>query len=429
MAYFEQFKQLDAQTLFSGSVSSATVGSAIDTSNFGNIVVQFSSTQGSGQIQAYIEGTNDQLEWFPLILNPINDLAVTDTITAEGGYQFKTSFKYIRTNVTYVSGTYNITILGRAGTGENSSDTLAAAFNPDTPLQVAFGAGVKQDKNGALILSDGIPFYLNGNNNTYIINLNGYSSIYLQLSGAQTLTTFQSIDGTLWSACWFGINSGTSISSTPNAAGIWVGAVMGQYLKIVVSGAVATTMTAAVVLKQAPFNGNYFNTGISPVNVQQHQSATWQNAGVVGVPAVAGPAQAGSAASAYPMPIAGVDAGNILRRPLTDTAGRLIANNQMGSVYISGANTANTNYALSSNTAYPQNYIGILPATFQQSAALNVQDTSQFEGQTRDELLSQILLELRILNQQIYELPVALATSNYSEAPENYRSEQSIFKQ
>jgi len=58
-----------------------------------------------------------------------------------------------------------------------------------------------------------------------------------------------------------------------------------------------------------------------------------------------------------------------------------------------------------------------------------VQDATQTEGQSRDELLTQILLELRILNQQIYELPRLLVTGQQaSDPPDTLRQEQSIFK-
>lgn len=432
MAYFEQFKQLDAQTLFSGSVSAPTVGAAIDTSNFGNIIVQYSSTSGVGQIQAYIEGTNDQVEWFSILLNPINDLSVVDTITAEGGYQFKTSFKYIRTNTTYVLGTYNINILGRAGPGENASDALTAAFNPDTPLQVAFGAGVKQDKSGALILSDGIPYLLAGSN-TFIINLDGYSTIILQMATAQTVTATQSIDGTFWTPSYFGLHSAAQVSVTPSVAGLWTAPVLGKYLRLIVSGALAGPTLVSVMLKQGSMTFGHYNGGTTSVNLAQFSGTGIAGTGTAGQLGVGGIQVAGGAASAFPVAVAGADAGNLIRNLRTDTLGRTIANSnlsQVGSVYISGVTTANTNYPLSANNVYPQNLIGILPSTFQQSAALNVQDTTQFEGQSVAELLAQILLEMRIMNQQLYELPRSLATNqNASDPPEQFRSEPSIFNQ
>jgi hypothetical protein len=60
------------------------------------------------------------------------------------------------------------------------------------------------------------------------------------------------------------------------------------------------------------------------------------------------------------------------------------------SAALSSANTGNTPVAV---------------AGYNNQIGLSVQDTTQFEGQTQTELLAQILQELKILNQQIFELP------------------------
>ena len=58
-----------------------------------------------------------------------------------------------------------------------------------------------------------------------------------------------------------------------------------------------------------------------------------------------------------------------------------------------------------------------------------VQDVTQQEGQSQIELLAQILQELKILNQQMYELPRLLASGQLSvDPPEMLRQEPSIFK-
>ena len=57
-----------------------------------------------------------------------------------------------------------------------------------------------------------------------------------------------------------------------------------------------------------------------------------------------------------------------------------------------------------------------------------VQDVTQQEGQSQIELMAQILQELKILNQQIYELPRLLASGQLSvDPPEMLRKEPSIF--
>ena len=441
MAYLEQINLPDAVVLYNDTVMAPTVGPSIDTTGYGNIVVQVDCET---QIQAIMEGTNDQLDWFPIYINPLNDLPVTDFIAAEGGYQFKTTFTYIRFNVSYCGGGdgCKFVIIGRAGQGDNAGDNIVAAFNPDTPINIAFGNGVKQDRNGALILSDGIPYYI-PDNATYVINLNGYSAIYIQLSGAITVTATQSIDGTLWSASYFGLNSGVTLSNTPNAAGIWSGPVVGQYLRLVVTGAVGTQMTAAVVLKSTPMNAGYFNQGNQPANISQIAGAavaagTAQlginmqniagtaavNAGVAGTLAIGGNIAAGVAPTLNPVLTGGIDNAGLTRRILTDTTGRLITtvgNSAFGSAYFTNSNSP------SANAAFPQNTIGVLPATYQQSAALNVQDTMQVEGLNSPEILTLILLELRILNQQINELPTAMASNSLLDPPDRYRQESSIF--
>ena len=60
--------------------------------------------------------------------------------------------------------------------------------------------------------------------------------------------------------------------------------------------------------------------------------------------------------------------------------------------------------------------------------SIEVQDVNQFEGQSQIELMAQILLELKILNQQIYELPGLLALGKPAQdEPQTMRNEPSIF--
>jgi hypothetical protein len=68
------------------------------------------------------------------------------------------------------------------------------------------------------------------------------------------------------------------------------------------------------------------------------------------------------------------------------------------------------------------------PQSPQNVASTPVQNTEQFEGTQTIELLAMILIELRILNQQIYELPNALATGAPPiDTPENYRKDPSFY--
>ena len=70
--------------------------------------------------------------------------------------------------------------------------------------------------------------------------------------------------------------------------------------------------------------------------------------------------------------------------------------------------------------------VGDIPAsqTVQGVTAVPVADANQFEGQSQIELMAQILLELKILNQQIYELAIG---SLARDEPQAMRNEPSIF--
>jgi hypothetical protein len=426
MAYLEQVKIQDGTTLYSGTISATGTTTIVDTQYYGSVSIQVAGAIRSF-INAQVEGSNDQSDWDILLLNSTSDVSITDTINStDDTFTLNTSHRYIRINVAQFTGSPIITIVGRSGTGPNAADKLTAAFNPDTPLNVKFGVGVKQDAFGALILSDGIPYLLQGSN-TFIINLDGYSTIILQLSSTQTVTATQSIDGTFWTATSFYLNSGASVSTTPNAAGLWSGPVLGKYLRVVISGAVAGPTQVSVMLKNTPMNSTYFNTGITPVNLVQYSGTAIAGTGTAGQMAVGGVQVAGGAASAFPIAVAGADPGNLIRNIKTDVVGRLALS--PGS-YLTGYNpgagfsaTANTNAA---NVAS----LGI--ATAQQSPqnipTLAVQDQTQYEGQSHVELLAQILIEMKIMNQQLYELPKILSLNiTNSDTPEQLRADPTIF--
>lgn len=427
MAYFEQLKLLDAQTLYTGVISQANTGPVLDTTNYGNIVVQVNGDTNSGvAVNMTIEGSNDQVEWYTILVNNLNDLAVFDTITGDGGYQFPTSYRYIRYNVANYLGVPTVTFLGRAGSGSSSIESLTAAFNRDTPLQVAFGAGVKQDNYGGLILSDGIPYFMQGNN-TFVFNLNGYNTIVLQLSAGYTATCSQSIDGTFFTAAPFCFLTNTTATTTPNSAGIWSGPVVGQYLKIVLTGAVAGQ--CSILLKNAPLSGAYFNSTYAPVSLSHIAGTATVSGGVAGTLAVGGNLVSGNTPTLLPITVGGTDYLNLTKRFQTDYAGRQLISAVSPYFGTLANNTGQiaTNSPVA-NTQVGINTLGSLPASYQQSAALNVQDTSQFEGKNFTELLAQILLELKILNQQIYELPRLIAEGEESsDPPETFRDEPSMF--
>jgi hypothetical protein len=420
MAYFEQISINDGATLYSGTIAATGAGASISTQFYSSVTVQVT---GAGYGTINIEGSNDGTNWSTIKLLPSSDVALVDSITASDEiYTFKVSTLYIRYNVQQYSGTLNLVIVGRSNTGPNAADNLTAAFDPNTPLNVKVQN--KTDQFGALMLSDGIPYFMTGNN-IYVFNTNGYASFTIQLSGTTPATAVaQSIDGEYYSSTPIfnisalsaqgGVNtSGAGVTST-NSAGIYVGAIYGQFLRITLSAGAGTVPgQVSIILKNAPISASYSNLGVNPTNITT----------------IAGTAinSIGAAATVSALPISGADISGLIRRLLTDVSGRAIVTGGIPLFLTPSGVQQNTP---SSSTALPHNSIGMLPHTYQLSGAMNVQDTSQFEGQTQIELLAQILLEMRIMNQQLYELPRLMATSQQSfDPPETFRQEPSIFNQ
>lgn len=120
------------------------------------------------------------------------------------------------------------------------------------------------------------------------------------------------------------------------------------------------------------------------------------SAGATGILAVGGNVAAGSAPTVFPLPMGGIDTSGKTQRILTDTSGRI----QLA------------------NSSVPQDIYNNNP--------LSVQDTSIAEDGSRViDLLTQILLELRIANQQRYEFNFGVATQN--DEPSVYRSDPTMF--
>lgn len=74
--------------------------------------------------------------------------------------------------------------------------------------------------------------------------------------------------------------------------------------------------------------------------------------------------------------------------------------------------------------------VGNIPAveTAQNVTVIPTAEVATLDGQSQIEILQQILLELKILNQQIYELPRLLSLGLPSvDEPGQFRNEPSVF--
>jgi len=415
------------------STSTATVafypivGTSIDTTNYASVVIQ---ATGTFMAEIFIEGSNDNTNWDKLYILPLNDLVLTDNISVAGNYHLKTSTRYIRYNVQQIqNGTIaGIIMYGRSGTGPSAADGLSIALSQEqyTPLNVNIMSGLKTDQKQALVLADAsVPFVIQNPSvgSNYIIDTTGYQSIDLTSIGYTASAVQGSNDGLTWSAI-----TGTTlagVSSTTVAAGTsYVFPCYTKYVRFIASA----SGTATGFLRQQPYNmGLNISTiagvaisattaqlGMNLVNIGGTAAVTGGLAGTIGV---GGPSAANITPTYNYLGVGGIDANGFMRRILTDSTGRL----QLNGFNAISAQSANT------STTDPKTTIGAITSTTQATAALNVQDTSQFEGQSQVELLALILLELRIANQQRYEMVNILnnGITNGMDPPENFRSDPS----
>jgi hypothetical protein len=145
------------------------------------------------------------------------------------------------------------------------------------------------------------------------------------------------------------------------------------------------------------WSGNYTTsvpTATANNSITQFGGTNIVTAGVAGIPSVGGNIAPGTAATANPMPIGGVDASNLTRRLLTDATGK-------AQVSVIGALSAQNAFSVPSNP---------------------ILDVGTDNGFNQYELLSQMLLELRILNQQVYNL----MGYQGADSPDTYRVDQSF---
>ena len=369
----------DNTQLYSNTIISVGAISGIDTTGYMSIIAQISGTWVGELI---FEGSNDNSTWTQLLNMPVNEITMDDVINQNGIVQVKSTSKYIRLNVTQlVSGSIVVLIFGRTVAGVSAADRLSYAMdrNNNLPLYVQETAS-KKDLSNALIPSDApTPIYgFAAATNSVIFNVDttGYQSVAIQgITVGSGITIQTSNDGITW-ANLEGFQSATNIYlvTIPNS-GMFFFPCSGRFVRGLMSGANFTNVL--VYLRQQPIvpllaSGN-------PMSLQSVAGNAIITGGVSGLLAVAGNIANGVAPTANPNLIGGIDTSGLTRRILTDTSGRLI-------------NAATD----ATNTSRP---IGAIPAAagIQNVAALNVMETSQFEGQSFLELLSQILLELRII--------------------------------
>jgi len=372
---------VDSTALLVGSIVAIGAGAAIDTTGFAAITIQLTGTW-SGTLT--IEGSNDATatSWEGLpVLSP-DELAMQTAINDNGLYSLKTTTRYIRYNVSALTGTIAASLIGRMSEGSRASDRISFALDEGSGvnLQVAV-KNLSRDQFGALFLSDA-PQVVYGSANVankvlFTVDTSGFQSIALQIWGtwAGTVTFQASNDGSTWvSVAGWSTATGVAAVATTTANGLFSIPCVGRLFRATETAYTSGLVQATAYCRNQPASPML---AIPSINVAQVAGTAPPSAGVAGVTPVGGNVAVAATPTAYPVVVAGVDSTGKVRRMLTDAAGMT---------------------ALPSVSA---------PAGIQNLAAQAMIETSQVEGQSFIELLVQILNELKIHSFYISELPIA----------------------
>jgi hypothetical protein len=431
----------DNKTLFSGTVTTTGAGATIDVSGFSTLLVQVSGSTFNGIIT--FERSLDNVYWSPALVTELNALNEKTQIETAGLYFVRTEAQYLRYNVTNISGSATLVIDGTQSVVSNA-DKVAWAMDEtnNTPLNVKLqfqNSGIKQDLSGAFILSDApAPVTVNqAIGSTTTIDTQGYQSIQIT-----TNATFAAGLGVTYSNdnLTFIINTplltGSGTVNTGLAASqTYVSPCYGRFARIVATAAgsftyVLRNYSSLVAQNLAGINGAAVNSAIAQlgVNMQQVGGVTTVTGGLAGTLGVGGSGAVGAIPLTSPIIAGGIDPAGLTRRLASDT---------LGSLFVSARVIPTNLAALGGTTQAP---VPVSLAGYNNQVPLAVQDTSQFEGQTQIELLAQMLQELKILNQQIYELPRILAGQlngintagnlpmfTYGDEPTAMRNDASLF--
>ena len=400
----------DNTNLLNTTVSTVSTGTGIDVSGFSTILVQVSGSTFNGIIT--FERSLDNVYWSPALVTELNALNQKTQIETAGLYFVRTEAQFIRYNVTNISGSATLVIDGSQNVVSNA-DKVAWAMDEtnNTPLNVklqAQNSGIKQDLSGAFILSDApAPVTVNTSvtNTTNIIDTQGYQTISITTGLGIVGTVSGSNDGITFNPMiGYSMLSGLSTSALA-AVGNYIFPCLTRYIRVVVT----VVGTYTYYLRNQPYTNNSVNLqqingataaqgtaqlGVNIVNVGGTGAVT---GGVAGTLSVGGTNVVGVASASNPVLIGGVDPTGLARRAATTMLGDVITGNRTiptSSGALSSTTTGNTPIGSAG-------YINQIPHT--------VQDTSQFEGQSQVELLAQLLQEVKILNQQFYELPKVLS--------------------
>lgn len=429
----------DNTVLYSGTLTNTGSISGVDTTDFQTVSIQVS---GSWEGIVMVEGSNDNSYYIPLMTYPINEFTLVDNINEDGIYNLTTPTRFVRLNVVQlVTGSINTLIHGRTVAGPNAVDGLSLAMDrtQNMPLNVQEVNGspgvLRKDSSNALILSDGnVVLTVNRafavNDIMATIDTQGYQLMAIHMiNGGGTFTQIVpqgSNDGINYSTSALSVYA---LSASPLSPNTYISPnnnswsyipCTTRFIRIICPQAGTFNFVVALRNQPSPLVVPGSTTGIgvfatAPSNVTSNNAAGGNT--LASGYNVAGPNLPGSTTVAQPVIVGGRQAptsitpAGITRVLLTDSDGRT----QVGLNVLDQAKTIGTQLQAISNN-------------FQNGNSLSVTDLSQTEGQGRDELLYQILLEMRIMNQYMSELPQKLnAGLNNLDEPSQFRNDPSVF--
>lgn len=296
---------------------------------------------------------------------------------------------------------------------------LAQDKRENAPLYVS-DIDQKRDPQGASVQSDNVlagSKVLSKLNDALTVDTTGYNSVVFFIRASENTSVNCIVESSVDGKSWLIVSASTSqsgqvasgsvsaISVTSLNTFITQAGCVGRYVRMRISFYSVGSVLVEGYLRTAQYPLGLFT--FVPVQLSSLGVSTivgtaaggWNSfTNMSGIP-IGGISQPGVGQPAWPIIVGGTDeptkaalAG--VTRPLrTDTTGRPILGTDFGS------------------TAYgtvPPRGVGGRPNSMQGSQTLLVEDVGQSEGDTMPMLLQQILVELKMLNQQINELPFTL---------------------
>jgi len=396
----------DNALLQSSAITTVSTGAWIDTTGYAELTAQFS---GTANFSVLFETSNDQVNIDTQFVLSRDELSLQDVIETNGTYGIKRAGIYTRWNCISITGTENVTIIGRTATGITGADMLSFAMDRSTrtPLQVQLPVDLKQDSSGALFWADSAiyNFYSSSATTPVIIDTTGYQSIVFHQAtpGIVTPTIANDLSLPFVSVSGYSTAAPQTLLQATTAASITVWPVIARYIKFT---GPATVVNGTIVLRETPFSAMIPTN--AAVNVAQVGGTNTVTAGVAGMQAVGGNIAAGTAPTANPIYVAGIDTTGKTRPLLTDINGRLYADNAL----------INPDGATAQSSAI---------RSFQNGASQQVSDLTMSDDQSHIDLLRNILLEMKIMNQQLFELPNLINKGLTAlDGPEQFRNDPSI---